>query len=705
MCKARYSQLLALLLGASLLLSGNSAFAGTEKELIEVLRSAPPADKVLACKALVTQGTKEAVPELAKLLADPQLASWSRLALEAIPDPAADEALRKAAENLKGHLLIGTINSIGVRRDAKAVDQLSACLKDENVEVAAAAAVALGHIADSAATKALRESLARSPVAVRSAVAEGCILCAERLMADGKAGQAAEIYDEVRKAEVPKPRVLEATRGAILARKSEGIPLLVEQLKSSDKALFQMGLMTARELAGGDVANALAAEITGSTPERAALLLVAIADRNESTIPPAVLEVAKSGPKQVRVAAIGVVGRLGNESSLPVLLEIASEDDAELALAAKTALAGLSGNKVDAEIAERLSKTEDKSLAVLIELAGERRIEATPALVKALDHSDAAVRSAALTALGETVGPKDVSVLISQVTAPQNSIDAQVAIKALRAASVRMPDRDAIAAQLTKAMEGAPVSTQVKLLEIVGAVGGSKALETVAWAVSGTNEELQDAGSRLLGEWMTADAAPVLLDLAKNPSSDKYKVRLLRGYIRIARQFQMPDDQRADMCDKALAAASRPEEQKLVLAVLERYPSVHTLKVAVKATEIPALKEDATRVAMAIAQKVGGKTADARELLGKIGLEPMKVEIVKAEYGAGAQQKDVTQALQRHVRDLPLIALPSQNYNESFGGDPVPNTPKQLKVRYKVNGKDAEASFAENALIVLPMPK
>ena len=48
--------------------------------------------------------------------------------------------------------------------------------------------------------------------------------------------EAVEIYDEVRKADVPKQRMLEATRGAILARKPDGIPLLVEQLRSPDKA-------------------------------------------------------------------------------------------------------------------------------------------------------------------------------------------------------------------------------------------------------------------------------------------------------------------------------------------------------------------------------------------------------------------------------------------------------------------------------------
>ena len=96
--------------------------ASVEKELIAVLRSdGPSADKAIACKKLAIHGSGAAVPELAKLLSDPQLSSWARIALEAIPGPAADEALTKAAESLDGKLLVGTINSIGVRRGAVAV--------------------------------------------------------------------------------------------------------------------------------------------------------------------------------------------------------------------------------------------------------------------------------------------------------------------------------------------------------------------------------------------------------------------------------------------------------------------------------------------------------------------------------------------------------------------------------------------------------
>ena len=138
-----------------------------EKQLLETLRSGVPADKAIACKELAVYGTPQAVEELAKLLSDEQLASWSRIALEAIPGPEAGAALRKSLDSVKGKLLVGSINSIGVRRDEDSVEPLTKHLQDDSADVASAAAVALGHIGNDAATKALRGSLAgaaKSPI-------------------------------------------------------------------------------------------------------------------------------------------------------------------------------------------------------------------------------------------------------------------------------------------------------------------------------------------------------------------------------------------------------------------------------------------------------------------------------------------------------------------------------------------------------------
>jgi HEAT repeat protein len=600
--------------------SAQTASPKNERDLIAILRSdAADGEKALACKYLSVYGSTECVPELAKLLSNERLASWARIGLEAIPGAEVDEALRKATDSLEGRLLVGVINSIGVRQDAKAVDLLTKRLDDKDADVASAAAVALGHVGNAAAAEPLRRALVSAPAKVRSSVAEGCVLCAEHFLAAGNAAEATKVYDEVRKAELPKQRIVEATRGAILARGKDGIPLLLEQLRSNDKELFQIGLKTVREFPGGELDKALAAELNGGFPERAALIVTAMADRTKTVDLAAVLKAASSGHKLVRLAAVEALGRVGNATCIAPLLDIAVDADADLAKSAKQSLADLPGDAVDKDIISRLSQAQGKTYPVLIETVGQRRLDAVPALIKAASSSDRAVRNAALMALGKTVPDKYLSVLIDHVTGSSASPeDATVAQTALKTAAVRMPDREACAAKLAAAMERAPTATKVALLDILAAVGGTKALQTLHAAAKAPDPTLQDVGSRLLGEWMTIDAAPVLLDVAK--TGDKFQVRALRGYIRIARQFTMPDTDRIEMCRKAMDAAKQPAEQKLVLEVLKRYPNVETLKLAIKAMQSPPVKADATDAARAIAEKVN-KTDEVRKILAQAGLD------------------------------------------------------------------------------------
>ena len=86
-------------------------------------------------------------------------------------------------------------------------------------------------------------------------------------------------------------------------------------------------------------------------------------------------------------------------------------------------------------------------------------------------------------------------------------------------------------------------------------------------------------------------------------------------------------------------------------------------------------------------------------------LEKVNIEIEKAEFGAGASQKDVTEAVRRHATDRQLVEIPKGGYCAAFGGDPAPGTPKRLKIRYRINGKQGDATFMENALVILPMPR
>ena len=67
--------------------------------------------------------------------------------------------------------------------------------------------------------------------------------------------------------------------------------------------------------------------------------------------------------------------------------------------------------------------------------------------------------------------------LIRRVVTPLQPEDAEPGRKALFEASIRMPDREDCAKQLAAAMGTAPVEAQCAIVEILGAMGGTAALE------------------------------------------------------------------------------------------------------------------------------------------------------------------------------------------------------------------------------------
>jgi hypothetical protein len=139
-------------------------------------------------------------------------------------------------------------------------------------------------------------------------------------------------------------------------------------------------------------------------------------------------------------------------------------------------------------------------------------------------------------------------------------------------------------------------------------MGGPTALRTLDSAVRAEDAGMQDAATRALGAWMTADAAPVLLKIAKDDSvGSKYRTRALRGYLRIARQLKLSDSDRLAMCRQALAVAQRGDERALVLDALKRCPSSESVKLASALIDDKELQQNAVETAVFIAEKIKDK--------------------------------------------------------------------------------------------------
>ena len=176
-------------------------------------------------------------------------------------------------------------------------------------------------------------------------------------------------------------------------------------------------------------------------------------------------------------------------------------------------------------------------------------------------------------------------------------------VAALRAACGRMSDRDTSTAHVVTALATAQVPAKCKLIEVLVTIGGDKALKVVRDAAKDSNADLRRAGYKALGEWHSADAGAVLLGLVKN-GDPELKVGATRAYIRVARQFSIPKDQRMAMFREIMTLAQRDDERRLALDILKQIRTTESLSVAVAYLQQPNLSNAAARVAVTLSGKM-----------------------------------------------------------------------------------------------------
>lgn len=88
-----------------------------EGALLEVVQSEVPIPAIeYACRKLALIGTERCVCVLAKMLLKAELSDYARLALEALPGLAAEEALQSALEKVEGNPRAGILNSLDERQ-------------------------------------------------------------------------------------------------------------------------------------------------------------------------------------------------------------------------------------------------------------------------------------------------------------------------------------------------------------------------------------------------------------------------------------------------------------------------------------------------------------------------------------------------------------------------------------------------------------
>jgi len=617
-------------------------FAGEtdeESKLIALLRSdAPVFDKAKACQRLALIGTKRAVPALAGLLGHEQLGGYARFGLEPIRDPSVDDALREALGKLDGRLQIGVINSIGVRRDPKAVPALTT-LAATTGDSADPALTALGRIATREAVAALRQHLTRSPAANRSAAVHACLAAAELLAATDRRTEAIALCEAVRKADVPEPLRVVATYQAMLVLGTEGVPLLIELLRGDDAARRGAALRAARELPGPEVTRALAAGLPTLPPPAQALLIKALVSRKDASVSQALETLAASPAAEVRVEALAALGEVGRASAVAVLLRAAGAKGAEGTVACAS-LRTLEGEGVDAALIEGMKSAEGDLRAELVAVLADRgATAASAALLDEAARADEKVARAAFKALGVLASPTDLPAMIKLLVAAKGAqAQAETAV-VLAAGRIADPSKraDAALAALASAKEAGP---RAALLRVLGRIDGEKAYAAVAGAVGDDDVVVRDAAIRALAAWPDARAADVLLGLTKEADSEVHRVLALRGYVRLLGLSRDADPRETvHKYAAVLATTQRPDARRLVLGGLADVAHRDALTLVMGQLDTAAVRSEAISAALRIARAIMGSDREA----ASAAME--KVAAVATDTQAPAEARQILQQI------------------------------------------------------------
>ncbi|MCK4291678.1 MAG: HEAT repeat domain-containing protein [Planctomycetes bacterium] len=613
-----------------------------EQEYIAVLKSdAPLFEKASACRQLAIVGTRNAVAVLAGLLEDEILSDYARLALEPIDDPGVDAALRGAIDKVEGRLLAGVINSIGVRRDGEAVGRLSKFARDPSSPVAAEAIAALGRIATDQALDTILHVLCGGRPKLRVVAADACLAGAERLLAQDRRKEAVKLYDTVRNADIPGHLRAAATYGAILARGTDGISLLIEQLKTDNPLMVEIALRAARELSGPEVTQTLVTELNKSRPILQVLLIKALVDRKDPSAYEGIRTLAASDSPEVRIQTLKVLGEIGDVSTVPVLVKAVGAPGEEATIAG-AALRRLKGDGVDEAIIAAMKAVKGQIRSELISVLADRRCTAVvPALLAEAASEDEAVATAAFKALTSLAGPKDLPALV-ELLAGLNSDHAHIhAENAVVAAAGRTEDRDKRTDDILARLNSADgIAVRSSLLRVLGRIANDRALQTLQNALNEKNDQIRDTAVRALAAWPNSRALNTLSAISQNTSDNTHRVLAFRGYVRLlGLDTELSQKEKVGMYKLAMSTARRNDEKKLVLAGLAKVAHPDALKIILDYIDRPEVRDEAILAAIKVAQATAG--AQPKEA----GRAALRIEKIATSQRIREQARSLTKTI------------------------------------------------------------
>jgi HEAT repeat protein len=429
---------------------------------------------------------------------------------------------------------------------------------------------------------------------------------AETTLAAGRAQPAIAVYEGLRPMSNLPPQVRAgALRGEIIARGPKDVALLKQSLLSPEYELFAVAVRSALEMRQPGPTQALAEMLPQLTGDRERVAIQALGELGGTPAVAALLALTSAGGKATRVAAIQAAIATDHATVVPILVQLLGDADARISSVARDGLAAMANPEAPAAVTALLTSPSEARRAAGIELVGRRRMtSAVPALLQAASDPVASVRAAAFKRLGELGSPSEVPPLLQLLVKSSQPREMELAGEAVSAICVRSGSPSASAAAVIRAFNTAAPAPKATLLSVLGAVGGTEALETVRLALSDPDSEVHKAAIRTLSEWPDATATPILVQVVGAAPDSSERELAFRGLIRMTRESTATNEEKLKVLASAATMAKTAGDKRLVLAGLSDLPSLEALRAVVPYLSEAEVADEASASAVGIAGKL-----------------------------------------------------------------------------------------------------
>ena len=581
-----------------------------------------------ACKQLGIIGSSRALPALGNLLKNEETAGIACLALTTYSPGKADKLLRAALPAARGAARIQIINTLGDRRDAKAVKLLAQAAADADLTVAQAAMGALGKVGNRAAWKVIASCSKAANPALQTALTEATVRCADALAGSGDRKTATPIYEGLLAPAQPDYVRRAALDALLRLDKAHAQQRIFAVLRGPDSALKPVAIAEVRTLPAKNASEVFAAELPRLQPQEQVWMIDSLAARGDGPACAAIGNSLTSPEANVRRAAINTLGRIGGAWCVPLFVAALNQSkDAEERRALESSLISLRGDaQTDSAIVAALKESSGNTRANLITaLARRQGAEANTVLLAETGQSDPTVAKAALRAISKTATWKEATPLLTLLTQTR---DAEVRSEAGGAAAQAIAGIDDPSQRSTLVREALgraqDLDSHVVLLGLLPGCGDATALATLKIAATSTNTRIRDTVVRALADWPNASAWDALANIYRQPANESLRGLALRGLVRlVGEENAHPGAQMIEHYRQLLAGAHGDADLRLILGALGGAAQPEALELALPLLDNAGVRAEAEVAVKRIAEAIKAQHPKAaQEALNRLQLKP-----------------------------------------------------------------------------------